>query len=323
MLAEARPAALARDLKTTMAADTSAPAQTANVAQDGARPSGGDPARAERDQEIAVIFSEMRRASEMSVEDLAARLKTSAQTINALEAGAIKALPDWTETSRIVTEYIGMLELDARPVLLRLQSKLAAATPPQAAGTPAPPVPAAAPAPAPAAQGQPTPPRAGPPPVPADRQPGADMPSAAPPPTPPAAMPPVPRPTPMPPSAERRDATMDAEMPAGPPRADAEPAGKPARKKQAGRRRFFSVGTLTTWLLVLVLFGGMAVGVRYAVQNPKLVWSTVDSLPDPGPRLVRSIWELVRPLDDTATGSLRSDPKSQKTDRLPSTPQSN
>lgn len=118
-----------------------------------------------QDEEIAVIFREMRKATELSLEQLSVRLKTPVRTIEALEAGAILALPEWTETSRVVTAYTGLLGLDSRPVLRRLKAQLpqeALAAAPGTATPPAPPrprppappaeaaAPAATPGPAPA-----------------------------------------------------------------------------------------------------------------------------------------------------------------------------
>ena len=80
-----------------------------------------------------------------------------------------------------------------------------------------------------------------------------------------------------------------------------------------------------TWLIVLILFAAMGYGVHYAAQNPRDVWSVVKALPEPVPQAVRSIWELMRPLEKKRPAPAGSDPKSQKTDKLPSekTPQAN
>jgi hypothetical protein len=252
----------------------------------------------------------MRRASEKSLDDLSARLKTPAQTIEALEAGAISALPDWTETSRVVTEYAGLLGLDSRPVLRRLKARREEAaaqpqprTPPEA--KPAEPRPLAG-----AVTGMPP-------------APSAQPPQTSGPPLPPGANPPLAEPGPAP--AEKPEGPPDADMTAGKPAPAPEPIPvepeappRSAPKRDLPRRRWFSVGALTTWLLLLVLFGAMGLGVRYAVQHPQLVWSTVDRLPDPAPRILRSVWELLRPLESQSQDqSAGADPRSQKSDKLP------
>lgn len=77
------------------------------------------------DDKIAEIFGEMRRAVKMSVEELAKRLDTRASTIESLENGAVSALPDWPEISRVVTTYANILNLDSRPILRRIAVDLA------------------------------------------------------------------------------------------------------------------------------------------------------------------------------------------------------
>lgn len=77
------------------------------------------------DSEIGTIFCEMRRASQLSKEQLAEQFETEITTLDALEAGALLALPDWTETSRVVTAYTEALGLDCRPILRRMAAQLA------------------------------------------------------------------------------------------------------------------------------------------------------------------------------------------------------
>ena len=72
------------------------------------------------DQDVAEIFSSMRKALGLSPSALAEKLGTQPSVIIALERGALKQLPDWEETSRIVTTYSAMLHLDCRPILRRI-----------------------------------------------------------------------------------------------------------------------------------------------------------------------------------------------------------
>lgn len=235
-----------------------------------------------QDEEIAVIFREMRRASEMAPEQLSERLKTPLATIEALEAGDIAALPDWHETSRIITAYAGFLGLDSRPILRRLKAHRAAAdaaASPQGGdgGTPeafAPPQPQAAPAAAPeeppVAAGPPMPPgaaRAGAPAPPDPRRAAAARPSVSP--------------------APAGAGAEAGPSPPSPGETQAAPARRPPRRPSSRP---------VTWLLLLLILAAMGWGVHYAVGHPQRVWSGVDLLPDPGPRLVRSLWTLLRPV---------------------------
>ena len=297
-----------------------------------------------QDEELAIIFREMRRASELSEEEVAARLGTPVETLQALESGAILALPEWNETTRIVTDYTAMLSLDSRPVLRRIKAQLAAldeaARPEQAqpvqvkqteqlsaspeaeprggaeeVPAPAPPPdadkpPSGAPVPAAAAAPAATPaPAAGPAPVPP--KPAARTEGPAGPPLPPGAAPP-PRP------GRAPDAPQPG-TPASPPPPAAAVAAipRPAKAKPPRRRLSIRAGTVVSWLLLLILFAAMGMGVRYAVEHPQIVWSTVDRLPDPAPRILRSVWELVRPAESSGPKPATPDPTIQKSDRLP------
>ena len=77
------------------------------------------------DAEIGAIFCEMRRASQLNKEQLAEQFETDITTLDALETGALLALPDWPETSRVVMAYTEALGLDGRPILRRMANQLA------------------------------------------------------------------------------------------------------------------------------------------------------------------------------------------------------
>jgi hypothetical protein len=84
------------------------------------------------------------------------------------------------------------------------------------------------------------------------------------------------------------------------------------------KRRFGRALTgLVNWALLVGFVGALALGVWYAAQNPRAVWTAMDSLPDPLPRLMRSAWELVRPLEDATPQPQISDPDKRKSDKLP------
>lgn len=102
------------------------------------------------DKELAVIFGEMRRAVQLTREQLADRLLTDVETVAALEDGVVGLLPDPGETSRVVATYTNLLGLDARPILRRIETRRTALSeveepvpPPQSEHVPeAPPAPA-------------------------------------------------------------------------------------------------------------------------------------------------------------------------------------
>jgi hypothetical protein len=78
------------------------------------------------DAEVAELFRDLRAASTLSENDLAARLGTRVDVVQALEQGALYALPPWAETCRVVNAYGAMLNLDVRPLLRRIYAQLEA-----------------------------------------------------------------------------------------------------------------------------------------------------------------------------------------------------
>lgn len=78
------------------------------------------------DAEVAELFRDLRSASSLSESDLAARLSTRVEVVQALEQGALYALPPWAETCRVVNGYGTMLNLDVRPLLRRIYAQLEA-----------------------------------------------------------------------------------------------------------------------------------------------------------------------------------------------------
>ena len=76
------------------------------------------------DEDLGRLFCEMRRVVGGSAEEIADRLRAELTTIAALEEGAIRALPEWQETERVVSDYAALLSLDATPILDRLRSQL-------------------------------------------------------------------------------------------------------------------------------------------------------------------------------------------------------
>ena len=76
------------------------------------------------DEDLGRLFCEMRRVVGGTTKEIADRLRAEPTTIGALEEGAIRALPDWQETERVVSDYAALLSLDATPILDRLRSQL-------------------------------------------------------------------------------------------------------------------------------------------------------------------------------------------------------
>jgi len=76
------------------------------------------------DAEVAELFRDLRAASNLSEIDLAATLATRPEVVQALEQGALYALPPWPETSRVVNSYGLLLNLDVRPLLRRIYAQI-------------------------------------------------------------------------------------------------------------------------------------------------------------------------------------------------------
>ncbi len=78
------------------------------------------------DAEVAELFRDLRAATTLTEMDLAGRLGTRPEVVQALEQGALYALPPWAETCRVVNAYGALLNLDVRPLLRRIYAQLEA-----------------------------------------------------------------------------------------------------------------------------------------------------------------------------------------------------
>lgn len=78
------------------------------------------------DAEVAELFRDLRAASTLTEMELATRLATRVEVVQALEQGALYALPPWPETCRVVNAYGALLNLDVRPLLRRIYAQLEA-----------------------------------------------------------------------------------------------------------------------------------------------------------------------------------------------------
>jgi hypothetical protein len=267
-----------------------------------------------RDEELAVIFREMRRALGVSREQIAGRLATPVTTVEALEHGALSDLPDWPEVSRIVTTYASQLGLDSRPILRRLEGQIS----PRGNGT-AEPAPAGARKDSAKKAHQPPPVSGTGPPIPPaaavqTRSPTAESPLPRPPEAqPPPETEPEMRARPQLEPEPKPEPVSDAEM----REAEAPKAVLAAAKKVATDRARQLLRGLFHWLLLIGFVGVLGLGVWYAAKNPRQVWTALDSLPDPVPWMMRSAWEFVRPLENGSSGVDVADPEKRKSNKLP------
>src|SRR3972149_11313731 len=78
------------------------------------------------DAEVGERFRDLRSATALTEMDLATRLGTRPDVVQALEQGALYALPPWAETCRVVNAYGALLNLDVRPLLRRIYAQLEA-----------------------------------------------------------------------------------------------------------------------------------------------------------------------------------------------------
>lgn len=146
---------------------------------------------------------------------------------------------------------------------------------------------------------------------------------AAPAATPPDVQEPVAPPVaPVPPKTPERPTRPAAKTPSPAPeailRGDAEFFEDPPQPAppQKSRGRKLAKGALN-WSLLIVLVAVLGSGVWYASQNPRQVWNALDRLPDPIPGLMRGAWEMVRPLDNSRSGSRANEPGKRRSDKLP------
>lgn len=89
-------------------------------------PSGSTSIATSPASKIGPLFRDLRRCFRFSVPEVAFRLGTRIDVIEALEAGDVSKLPPWPETVRLVTAYTGLAQIDPRPVLEVISDELAA-----------------------------------------------------------------------------------------------------------------------------------------------------------------------------------------------------
>ena len=282
------------------------------------------------DAEVAELFRDFRAASNLTEADLAARLSARIEVVQALEQGALYALPPWAETCRVVNNYGLLLNLDVRPLLRRIYAQVEAGIveltpkpmldvpfmmPPEArepefqrsasapmaprGGAPAPLAPRGG-VPAPMAPQRPAP-------YPPPQRPNAPPRQAAPAPDrrmqPRAPQPEAPQPEAPQPEAPQPEAPRPAAPQARPlPPPVQQPAPQAAAKAKRPRRALLKWGTAV--LLVI----GLGFGLWMLLDEPKLFNSSTSSS---GSKTANPGAPPAKPLDP-------DDPRNRKADRLPS-----
>jgi DNA-binding XRE family transcriptional regulator len=76
------------------------------------------------DESLSRLFQDARSYMQLTREDLAHRLGTTAGVIAAFEAGAISAFPSWAETRRVVEGYAALVDFDPRALLGHIETRM-------------------------------------------------------------------------------------------------------------------------------------------------------------------------------------------------------
>ncbi len=297
------------------------------------------------DAEVAELFRDLRAASGLSEADLAGHLATRIEVVQALEQGALYALPPWPETCRVVATYGTLLNLDVRPLLRRIYAQVEAGIV-ELAPKPMPEMPFMAPpedinreiqeqarpsAPSVSEPFPPQPRQAAPPPSRAPqavpdwraqlRQPPTPQPQPRPqpqsPPQPRAAAQPQPRAAPQPQSRRASPLQPQPQPRPAPPvqpqpqaRAALPPRMAPAEPPKPARKARSSRMALVKWGLVALVVLGAAFGLWMWLAGPSLHGSSASSGSQPGAKPSKGA-QPAPPVTDP------NDPRSRKADRLP------
>jgi hypothetical protein len=270
------------------------------------------------DAEVAELFRDLRVASGLSETDLAAQLATRLEVVQALEQGALYALPPWPETCRVVSSYGTLLNLDVRPLLRRVYAQVEAGIV-ELAPKAMPDVPFMAP---PEdinrefqAQLRPsTPPAPEPFPIPsrqaASPAPRATQAARAQPPQPRQTQEPQFRPQPQPrgqPQAAPQPQPQTAPPPPPQPKPRTAPRAAPADAKPEPKVRRWA--TLLKWGLITLIVFGVAIGLWLWFAKPSPLGSSGPTTAQSGAQLPKAAPPA--PITDP------NDPRSRKADRLP------
>lgn len=96
---------------------------TAGAVAHARAPGAGLPAQS---ADTGQLFLELRRCLKLPLPELARRLETRIDVIQALESGDMTRLPPWPETVRVVSAYTLLAKIDPRPVLHVLGERISA-----------------------------------------------------------------------------------------------------------------------------------------------------------------------------------------------------
>jgi hypothetical protein len=75
------------------------------------------------------LFIELRRCLRLPLPEIARRLETRMDVVEALERGDVRCLPPWPETVRVVSAYTLLAKIDPRPVLHVIGARISADAP--------------------------------------------------------------------------------------------------------------------------------------------------------------------------------------------------
>jgi len=81
------------------------------------------PSHNERDEELGILFQQMRQLTGADLVTLASHLQTTPQILTTFENGEFDFFPPWAETVRIVSSLTLLVNVDCDPILNRISSK--------------------------------------------------------------------------------------------------------------------------------------------------------------------------------------------------------
>lgn len=76
-----------------------------------------------RDEELAILFQQMRQITGADIPTFASHLQITPETLMHFERGEFEAFPPWAETVRIVSSIALLVNVDCEPILQRISQK--------------------------------------------------------------------------------------------------------------------------------------------------------------------------------------------------------
>ncbi len=254
------------------------------------------------DQQLGALFRRMRETIRAPKELVAEYLKTSVVVVEALEEGAILALPHWGETERLVKTYAYLLQLDPGPILRRINQQLGSR-------------PALLP-PSPN-QVHDVKPRSVPHPTPHHAPHPKPYALAGPPTT----IPPAPRPRSRPAPRRQRNGYPVYEKPYASRYYNGDVDDIEPDMGDDNWRPHISFARILKWSAAIAVVGTIVLFSWSGTERSQVLWAAVDTLPEPIPAYskkvpyyINAIWEYVKIKPSSANVD---DPRLRKTDKLP------